>query len=83
VSRVPSDSWSYDAIIGEMLCAQGGILQAGCERRRRAREKSVFAALSALVRRALTENQWQMWWIHLQGLVRAVLDSSAVINRIC
>ena len=66
-----------------MGASQGGILQVECERRRRAREKSVFAARSALVRRALTENQWQMWWIHLQGLVRAVLDSSAVIYRIC
>lgn len=54
-----------------------------CERRRRAREKSVSAALSAFARRALTENHWQMWRIHLQGLVRAVLGSSAVIYGIC
>ena len=66
-----------------MGSSQGGILQVGCERRRRARDKSVSAALSAPAARALTENQWQMWRIHLQGLVRAVLDSSAVVYGIC
>ena len=46
------------------------------------REISICGTLIARPR-ALTENQWQMWRIHLQGLVRAVLDSSAEVYGTC